>query len=76
MSSVAGKHFSEYHRAAIEILGYSGSRLDEFRRIKWSSIDFENNRIMLTDSNMTKGARPRFVPVREKTMEKLKKSMI
>ncbi|EOQ04692.1 hypothetical protein KOY_04867 [Bacillus cereus VDM021] len=72
MSSAAGKHFSEYHRVAIEILGYSGPRLDEFRRIKWSSIDFENNRIMLTDSNMTKGARPRFVPVREKTMGKLK----
>lgn len=72
MSSAAGKNFSEYHRVAIEVLGYSGPRLDEFRRIKWSHVDFENNRIMLTDSNMTKGARPRFIPVREKTMEKLK----
>lgn len=72
MSSAAGKNFSEYHRAAIEVLGYSGPRLDEFRRIKWSNLDFENNRIMLTDSNMTKGARPRFIPVREKTMQKLK----
>lgn len=72
MSSTAGKHFSDYHRVAIEVLGYSGPRLDEFRRIKWSNVDFENNRIMLTDSNMTKGARPRFIPVREKTMQKLK----
>ncbi|MFS0824807.1 tyrosine-type recombinase/integrase [Bacillus sp. 1P02SD] len=65
----ADLHFSKLHRLAVEILGYSGPRIDEFVKIKWRHFDFENNRVYLTDDNMTKGARPRFVPVPEKTME-------
>lgn len=72
MSKKAGEHFSPLHKAAIEVLGYSGTRLDEFRKVKWNHLDFENNRIYLTDPGMTKGSRPRFVPVREETMQLLK----
>jgi integrase len=72
MASAASKYFSLHHRNAIEVLGYAGPRLDEFLRIKWSNVDFENNRINLTDTHETKGSRPRFIPVPEKVMKNLK----
>ena len=68
----AGEHFSPLHKAAVEVLGMSGLRLDEFLGTKWSHLDFENNRIYLTDPGMTKGSRPRFAEVPEKTMNLLK----
>lgn len=67
----AGK-FSAYHQAMIEVLYYSGLRLDELRKIKWSDLDFENNQIYLTRPNVTKGGRPRVVPAMPEAMAKLK----
>ncbi|MGM2692760.1 tyrosine-type recombinase/integrase, partial [Bacillus cereus group sp. Bce032] len=67
----AGK-FSPYHQAMIETLYYSGLRLDELRKIKWSDLDFENNQIYLTRENVTKGGRPRVVPAMPEAMQKLK----
>ncbi|MEJ9307311.1 tyrosine-type recombinase/integrase [Priestia megaterium] len=72
LAKKADEHFSPLHRAAVEVLGYSGTRLDEFRKVKWRHLDFDNNRIYLTDRGMTKGSRPRFVPVPPKTMDLLK----
>jgi integrase len=72
LAKKAEENFSPLHRAAIEVFGFSGPRMDEFLKIKWRHLDFENNRIYLTDSNMTKGNRPRFLPVNEKTMQRLK----
>lgn len=72
MAWAAGKHFSLHHRNAIEVLGYCGPRIDEFLRIKWENVDFQNNKIWLVDDNQTKGARPRVVPVPEKVMKNLK----
>lgn len=68
----AGDHFSPLHRAGIELFGYSGPRMDEFRSIKWEHLDFEKNRIYMTDQGMTKGNRPRFLEVRPETMQLLK----
>lgn len=64
--------YSPYHRAAVEVFGFSGPRMDEFLKLKWKHLDFENNRIYLTDENMTKGNRPRYLPANEKTMKLLK----
>jgi len=64
--------FSVYHQSMIEVLAYAGPRIDEFRRLKWKHVDFENNKIALYDPNMTKGARPRFVPIPAETSRKLK----
>lgn len=73
MAKKADEHFSPLHRCAIEVLGFSGPRNEEFRSIKWRHLDFENNQLYLTDPNQTKGNRGRFVPVPEKTMSALKK---
>ncbi|QWG31472.1 hypothetical protein EXW58_29270, partial (plasmid) [Bacillus mycoides] len=73
LAKKAEENFSPLHRAAIEVLGFSGPRIDEFLKIKWSNLDFENNTIDLTNENVTKGGRPRFVPANPKTMELLKK---
>lgn len=72
LAKKADESFGKFHRAAIEVLGFSGPRLEEFLTIKWKHLDFEKNLIYLTDPNMTKGARNRFVPVPEKTMQLLK----
>lgn len=72
LAKKAEENFSPLHRAAIEVFGFSGPRMDEFLKIKWSHLDFDNNRIDLTDPNMNKGGRPRFVPANPKTMELLK----
>lgn len=64
--------FSPYHQAMVETLYYSGLRLDELRKIKWSDLDFENNQIYLTRQNVTKGGRPRVVPASPEAMAKLK----
>lgn len=72
LAKKAEENFSPLHRAAIEVFGFSGPRMDEFLKIKWNHLDFENNKIYLTDPNMTKGSRPRFVPANPKTMELLK----
>jgi integrase len=72
LAKKAEQHFSPLHRAAVEVLGFAGARLDEFRRIKWKHLDFEKNRIYLTDPNMTKGSRPRFLRVKPETMQLLK----
>lgn len=72
LAKKAEENFSLLHRTAIEVLGFSGPRMDEFLKIKWKHIDFEKKRIYLTDTNMTKGNRPRFLPVNEKTMKSLK----
>jgi integrase len=45
MTKKAEEYYSPFHRAAIELFGYSGPRMDEFRSIKWRHLDFENNRI-------------------------------
>lgn len=71
LAKKAEENFSPLHRAAVEVFGFSGPRMDEFLKIKWQNLDFENNRIYLTDPNMTKGSRPRFVPVNPKTMQLL-----
>lgn len=63
---------SPYYGAMFEVLTYSGPRIDELRDIKWRQLDLENNRIYLDDPGQTKGGRPRFVPIPEKTSQKLK----
>lgn len=72
MSKKAGEAFSPLHRAGLELFGYSGPRMDEFRKIKWKHLDFDKNRIYMTDQGMTKGNRPRFLEVRPETMQLLK----
>lgn len=72
LAKKAGEHFSPLHKAAVELFGYSGPRMDEFRKIKWNHLDFEKNRIYMTDQGMTKGNRPRYLEVRPETMQLLK----
>lgn len=62
---------SPYYGTMFEVLTYSGPRIDELRDIKWRQLDLENNRIYLDDPGQTKGGRPRFVPIPEKTASKL-----
>lgn len=72
MAKKAGEHYSPLHKAAVEVFGYSGPRMDEFRKIKWEHLDFKNNRIYMVEENMTKGNRPRFLEIRQETMNLLK----
>jgi len=62
---------SPYYGAMYDVLAHGCPRHDELMKIKWRQIDTENNRIYLDDPNQTKGGRPRFVPIPEKTSEKL-----
>jgi len=66
---------SPYHGAMYEVLSYGCPRHDELLGIKWRQIDAENNRIYLDDPNQTKGSRPRFIPISEKTSAKLQGMM-
>ncbi|MCC2425451.1 tyrosine-type recombinase/integrase [Bacillus wiedmannii] len=70
-----GNELSPYYGAMLEVLVYSGPRLDELRGVKWRQLDLENNRIYLDDPNQNKGGRPRFIPIEEKTSQKLKEIM-
>lgn len=72
MAKKAGEHFSPLHKVAIELFGFSGPRMDEFRKIKWRHLDFEYNRVYMAEQGMTKGNRPRYLEVPEKTMQQLK----
>ncbi|HDR7220620.1 TPA: site-specific integrase [Bacillus cereus] len=66
---------SPFYGAMYEVLTFAGPRLDELRGVKWRQLDLENNRIYLDDPNQTKGSRPRFIPIPEKTSAKLKELM-
>ena len=66
-----GHGISPLHGTMLEVLTYAAPRHDELLHVKWRQIDFENNRIYLDDPNQTKTARPRFVPITEKTAAKL-----
>ncbi|MGU3398070.1 tyrosine-type recombinase/integrase [Priestia sp. D51] len=66
---------SPYHGAMYEVLSQGCPRHDELLRIKWRQVDTENHRIYLDDPNQTKGGRPRFIPISEKTSQKLQSIM-
>lgn len=74
---VMAKHMEEKFgpmgRAATNFLLESGVRKDEFDKIRWSDIDFDNRSVNLTRKNMTKNGRERItIGISEKTMSALK----
>lgn len=69
----AGKHYSIYEQALLELLTYGGSpRISELLRISFDQIDFEKRCIYLNKKNQNKNNRPRIIPLPDFLIEKLK----